>query len=80
MWEFMMHESGRGLVRGDWDRNVFESYHGNGTWKEDPDGFGLWSGLSSDWMHYTEITEQQAAKVMEDIDAHLKKGAVSPNR
>ena len=68
----MMHDSGLGLVRCDWDNNSFQSYHGNGTWADDEYGFDLWMGVSSDYLHYTKVDESTAAEVIQRIDAYIK--------
>ncbi|MDD5048196.1 MAG: hypothetical protein PHH09_04640 [Methanoregulaceae archaeon] len=71
----MMHDSGLGLVRCDWDNDAFQSYHGDGSWADDEEGFDLWMGISSDYMHYTKIDESQAVEVMEKIDHYIKSKA-----
>lgn len=72
MWKYMMHDSGLGLVRCDWDADTFQSYHGGGKWADDDHGFELWMGMSSAYMHYTKIDESQAAEVMRKIDHYIK--------
>lgn len=73
MWKYMEHDSGLGLVRCDWDKEIYQSYHGNGVWADDEYGFVLWMGISSDNLHYTKVDEEQASRIMERIDAFIRK-------
>ena len=72
MWKYMMHDNGLGLVRCDWDKGIFQSYHGNGEWADDDHGFELWTGMSSAYIHYTKIDESQAAEVMNKIERYIR--------
>lgn len=71
----MMHNSGLGLVRCDWDPDTFQSYHGNGKWADDKYGLELWSGTSSAGLHYTDVDETQAAEIVDRIDLYIKNKA-----
>ncbi len=86
MREYMKLTNGRGLVRADCDTMTFESYHGNGVWANDNNGLADWSGRSSAWSHYVEISGVEAKEVMQTVDDHIRskiaaaRGAEPPGR
>jgi len=72
MWKYMVHASGLGVIRCDPEAETYEVYDPvKKGWREDVDGFGTWSGFSSDSLNYVELPEDKVALYTKACDDYV---------